>query len=313
MHYRIGVVGLGSIGTRHIRNIVNELNNRGDSFSIDLIRTGKGDLSVAEDIRHCIKTTYLYDDQITAKYDVVFITNPTHLHYDAMQRFSGLTAHMFIEKPIFHTSRLDVDELELKSGNIYYVACPLRYSNVVQHIKKTMDTGAVFSVRAICSSYLPDWRPNQDYRATYSAHKDQGGGVSIDLIHEWDYLSYLFGMPKSVHKLSGKFSHLEIDSDDLAVYIARYESMCLELHLDYFGRKRMRQVQIFTCDETISGDLINETVSYTRLNENMVFEPDGRDIFQREMERFFNILEGKAANENDVRHALKILKIAAEE
>ena len=62
-----------------------------------------------------------------------------------------------------------------------------------QYVKNNVDLSKVYSARAISSSYLPDWRPGQDYRTTYSAHKDMGGGVSIDLIHEWDYLSWLFG------------------------------------------------------------------------------------------------------------------------
>ncbi|WP_298654045.1 Gfo/Idh/MocA family oxidoreductase, partial [uncultured Proteiniphilum sp.] len=61
----------------------------------------------------------------------------------------------------------------------------------------------------------PDWRPNTDYKKSYSAKKEEGGGVSIDLIHEWDYLIYLFGFPQEVYNLQGKFSHLDINSEDL--------------------------------------------------------------------------------------------------
>ena len=73
------------------------------------------------------------------------------------------------------------------------------------------------SARVICSSYLPDWRPGVDYRTVYSAHKALGGGVTIDLIHEWDYLVDLFGVPQKLYNFKGTYSDLEIDSDDLSV------------------------------------------------------------------------------------------------
>ena len=100
----------------------------------------------------------------------------------------------------------------------------------MQYVKANIIPDDVICVRAMSSSYLPDWRPGQDYRKTYSAHKDLGGGVSIDLIHEWDYLTYLFGWPKKVHSFIGKKSNLEIDSDDYAIYIAEFEKMIAELH-----------------------------------------------------------------------------------
>ena len=128
------------------------------------------------------------------------------------------------------------------------MACPLRYTNVIQYLKETIDPKKVNSVSIISSSYLPDWRPGTDYRNTYSAHKNLGGGVAIDLIHEWDYLSFLFRYASKKWKsFMGKISNLEIDSDDYAIYIAKYTNdMIAELHLDYFGRKTIRAIEEFT-------------------------------------------------------------------
>ena len=78
------------------------------------------------------------------------------------------------------------------------------------------------SVRAMCSSYLPEWRPGVDWKKCYSAHADMGGGVDIDLIHEWDYLTYLFGFPHNVYSIRGQFSDVTADSCDNAIYIGEY-------------------------------------------------------------------------------------------
>jgi len=219
---------------------------------------------------------------------------------------------MFIEKPVFDKTSMNISDLPFDTKGIYYVACPLRYTEVIQYVKNKIDLNSVYSTRVICSSYLPDWRPGLDYRETYSAHLDQGGGVSIDLIHEWDYMMYLFGKPKQVLNYRGKFSRLEIDSDDLSVYIAEYDKMLAEIHLDYFGRKAIRELQLFTADETIVADIINSEIRF--LNENKVirFSEDRNSYQLKEIENFFDILEGKANNENDISTALTTLKIAKE-
>jgi predicted dehydrogenase len=193
---------------------------------------------------------------------------------------------------------------------VYYVACPLRYTDVIQYIKKNIDVQKVNSVRAISSSYLPDWRPGQDYRNTYSAHKDLGGGVSIDLIHEWDYLSYLFGMPTAVKSFMGKVSNLEIDSEDYAIYIARYaNNMIAELHLDYFGRKTIRSVEIYTDEDTIVGDLVAGEIRHLKSGEVVKLHAE-RDSYQiRELKYFIDIINGKAESYNDISQAVKVLKL----
>ena len=121
----------------------------------------------------------------------------------------------------------------------------MRWCGVMLALKRLLPQLKPYSVRVICSSYLPDWRPGVDYRTVYSAHRTMGGGVAIDLIHEWDYLAELFGMPRQVYCLKGTYSELELDSDDLAVYIARYDTLLAEVHLDYFGRTYRRSIELF--------------------------------------------------------------------
>ena len=88
----------------------------------------------------------------------------------------------------------------------------------------------------------------------YSAHKDMGGGVTIDLIHEWDYLVELFGKPEKMYNFKGTYSHLEIDSDDLSVYIAQYPTLLCEVHLDYFGREYRRSIELLCKNGTVTAD-----------------------------------------------------------
>lgn len=310
-HYKIGIIGLGSIGTRHFHNIVNVLQVKGYSYTIDIIRSSKSEIFDKEIEKKINNTFYLFEE-IPNNYDVIFVTNPTYLHYDTINQYAPKTKHMFIEKPVFDKVDNSINELPLKEGSIYYVACPLRYTSVIQYLKQTCDFNKVYCARVMCSSYLPEWRPNIDYRTTYSANKAQGGGVSIDLIHEWDYLYYLFGQPEQLLNIRGKFSDLEIDSDDLSLYIARYNKMLVEVHLDYIGREPIREIQLFTDEDTIVGDLINSEIRYLKSGRTETFN-EIRDDFQRkEIEYFFDILEGREINNNDISTAMNTLKIAKE-
>ena len=304
---KICMVGVGSIGSRHLKNLSELLTERGQAFQIDALRSGKRPLS--EDIAALVTNVYYSATELPSDYDVVFITNPTALHYEAMQACMDKTQHMFIEKPVFDRTDYDLADLHCKADGIYYVACPLRYRRVIQYVKSLVEKREVFSARAICSTYLPDWRPGVDYRTTYSAKRELGGGVGIDLIHEWDYLCYLFGKPTQVRNFSGTYSDLEITSDDLAVYIAQYKHLLVSLHLDYFGRFDRREVELYLADEVVVGDLICNQVRFLKSGK-IIDLPESRNEYQKkEIACFLDMLDGKQENHNPLSLAMDVLKI----
>ena len=309
--YKIAFCGLGSIGKRHLKNTVQYLKERGIGYEIDWIQSSPR--AAEDEIKDYISNSYLYSDNIPDDYDIVFITNPTSEHFDTIKLFADKAKNMFIEKPIFDTTDKDINELSLKTDGVYYVACPLRYTNVLRYVKENVDYKSAYSVRAVCSSYLPDWRPGTDYRKTYSASKAMGGGVSIDLIHEWDYLCDLFGKPDRVLNVRGKYSHLEIDSDDLSVYIGVYKDRLIELHLDYFGRKGVRKLELFMPEDTVVADLNGGTVSYLKEGRVIDLSEERNDFQKREIEHFFDIVSGEIKSDNTVSHALDCLRVASED
>ena len=267
---------------------------------------------MADELQPLVSNAYLYANEIPAdrQYDVVFVTNPTSLHYETVERFASHTRSFFIEKPVFDSTEVDEKIFDVIKDIPSYVACPLHYNAVLQYVKQNVEADDVICARAMSSSYLPDWRPGQDYRNTYSAHKYLGGGVSIDLIHEWDYLTWLFGMPTECHQLINKVSNLEIDSDDLAVYIGRNDKTTFELHLDYFGRQTQRTLDLFTTDDTIHCDLITGTVNFLKKGEIIKLESE-RNAFQlAEIAHFFEIINNKTINDSTPEHAYQVLKIA---
>lgn len=296
-------IGIGSIARRHIRNLRCICKDNGIGLTIDAFRRSPDQVEGVDQV-------YTRESDIPLDYDAIFITNPTDQHLEALKTFHEHGKHFFIEKPVVSKAQIDkAKQYRLKPDSVYYVAAPLRYNAVIQWVKDNVDPNDVISVRSISSSYLPDWRPDQDYRQTYSAHKDMGGGVSIDLIHEWDYLTYLFGWPKRVSSMMGKKSSLEIDSEDYAIYIAEFANMIAELHLDYFGRKTIREIELFTKTDTILGDIANNKV--TRLRENQVIDfCEERDDYQkRELLHFIDMITQKSNAENGYEHGLRLLEL----
>ncbi len=299
--------GLGSIGTRHLRNLSAVCAERGIPLEAHALRASAR--ALPEDVQGLLagEMRALPPDET---WDAVFITGPTHLHAQAIAALDGRAGAFFIEKPIFESTGYDLASLGLTAGQKAYVAAPMRYCGAYAKTKELLAGKPVYSVRAICSSYLPGWRPDADYTTVYSAKSAMGGGVALDLIHEWDYLTDLFGFPLSSQVYRGKFSHLDIDSDDLAVYIAQYNNFLCELHLDYFGRKYQRKIEVFL----ESGCLVTDFYTGIVTDENGIAHDCSEDVnarYLREMAYFLSYMEGSAPESvNSPRHALDVLKIA---
>ncbi len=298
-------VGVGSIGRRHIRDFYEECLSHQVIPEIHVLRRCIDNLGEIE--------AYI-TEQITeledADYDVVFITNPTNLHYDALKRCKNRARWYFIEKPIFESLEKKIEDLGIDDFNTY-VAAPMRHTLLYGKLKEIIKSRKVFSVRVICSSYLPEWRKGVDYREVYSAKKEMGGGVNLDLIHEIDYVYDLFGQPERIHSISGKYSDLEISSNDLSTFLLGYKQLICEIHLDYFGRECVRACEVYTSEGTYIADFIKETM---RFPDNSVVDCHvmQNEEFVNEMKYFYDFISGKHASINPPSRALKTLEIALE-
>lgn len=308
--WKILFVGVGSIAKRHIKNVYELLNKYDGGAAIDIFRSGEG-TQLGEDLTKLVNKTYFDYNAVPMDYDVIFITNPTQYHLDCLKSFYPNGENFFIEKPLCTVEQLkDANFNYLTNDKVYYVACPLRYTKVIQYVKNNLDMRKIRSIRSISSSYLPDWRPGTDYRKSYSAHKALGGGVSIDLIHEWDYICYLFGQPFTVHSIIKKVSNLEIDSDDIGLYIADYGDKTAELHIDYFGRKPIRKLELYMDDDTIECDLINSKITFNNNAEAISFEEERNDYQIEELLHFFTEITGKKYGVGHIEMAKTVLKLA---
>ncbi|WP_010076839.1 hypothetical protein [Clostridium cellulovorans] len=82
---KVCFVGLGSIGCRHINNLKSVSMDRQIDLEIHAFRESNRILS--EEIKQFIDREIFEASDLDDNYDIVFITNPTNMHYDTINKF----------------------------------------------------------------------------------------------------------------------------------------------------------------------------------------------------------------------------------
>ena len=299
------IIGLGSIGQRHLKNIHAVAKTRGIEVATDVVEPRVLDYLDAA-TRALVREHFATPAEV-GRYDMIFVANPSQLHRETLEAVMDKAKSFFVEKPVF-TEALSADALkpyadERKS----YVACPIRHTRVYGWLREYVSQNKVYCARAICSSYLPEWRPGTDYRRTYAA-QEGSGGVKLDLIHEFDYLFTLFGFPQKACLLDGKFSDLELKSVDGVSFVGRYPDKTLELHLDYYGRIPRREIELYTADDVVVCDFIKAEVRFLRAGRRIDLAEDRNEYCMREIGYFFDFASGDAANINSIPYANSVIE-----
>ena len=313
---RVVVIGCGSIGKRHLRN---------------LLALGVADVVAydpREDRREEVRTTLnvetISDLDEAWKRDrtLALITAPTSLHVPLAQKAAEHGCHLFIEKPL--SDRLEGVEPLLSAVRerhlISLVGCNMRFHPGLMTIKQLLERGAigrVVTARVEAGQYLPDWHPREDYRQGYSARRNLGGGVLMDGVHEIDYVRWLFGEVTSVACVAGQLSHLDIDTEDTASLLLRFASGTIgEIHLDYIQRIYSRSCHLIGDEGTIRWDFTaGETRCYTASTRawEVFANPPGweaNQMYVDEMRHLLRCLQGEEASAQDAYEGARVLEIA---
>lgn len=308
---RILFTGLGSIGRRHLRL----LREREQHFEYVAYRSGARETETPEDVRAVDSLS----DGLALNPSVVFVTNPTNRHVETAIDCARAGCDLFVEKPLSH-SRERVDELcriVRKYDVVSHVGCQLRFHPVLRRIRSAIVDnvlGDTYSFRAYSGSYLPDWRPERDYRETYSSSRESGGGVLLDLIHEIDYTHWLFDGVDETEGLSRQVSHLDVDAEDIAEIVLTTDGTIGNIHLDYFRRTPRRTLEVICERGTISANLLESTIKIEDRDGVIEdsYDLDRDDLFRQQLDYFLMKLQSGESTMNDVHQAADVLDIAME-
>lgn len=229
------IVGLGSIGRRHLKNLAAV----GES---EFIAVTRGTCPLPTDELPSYKIERDIESALRHQPDAVLICNPTALHLPTAKQAVEAGCHVFLEKPISHNlDGMEAFQQLVKEKNArIQVGFQFRYHPILQQIRDlvTAETiGKVISAHVHWGEFLPGWHPWEDYKESYSARADLGGGVVLTLCHPFDYLRMLLGEVESVYAMTSSRSNLNIETEDVAFANLRFQSGALGMvYLDYVER-----------------------------------------------------------------------------
>lgn len=303
---KVVIIGLGSIAQKHISAL------RGLDSSIEVVALRSSTIGKRID---GVKDIYSWEEIRAEKPDFIIVSNPTYLHFGTLQQLKDCRTPLFIEKPLFSMKGEKEKELVSqfsKQPIPTYVGCNLRFLHSIQEIKERIKNERVNEVNVYCGSYLPWWRPNIDYQTVYSANKNMGGGVHLDLIHELDYIHWIFGQPQQTNSLLKNNSSLDIDTFDYANYVWEYPEFCISIILNYYRTIPKRTMEIVCKSGIYLVDLLDNTITF---NDEVIFSSGQRiiDTYVDQLSFFINnVLTGKSTF-NAIEEGYNILELCLKE
>jgi predicted dehydrogenase len=291
-HDPILIIGAGSIGERHIRN---------------LLALGYSNLIVYRQRNLPFRT--LNSEQVRVVTDLeqaeimhpkaVFITSPTSQHLQQAIACAQLGMHLFIEKPLSHT--LDgvsaLREVAVEKGVYVYIGYMMRFHPLILDLKGMIETGRygrLLSFSTRWGEYLPDWHPWEDYRTSYAARKELGGGAALTLSHDLDLVLWLAGSPLVRHyALPNRASTLEVDVEAGMDFLLQFESGATgHVHLNFFERPPVRYLHFvfeegsvhfdyYAAELRIATHTGTESVKMSNFDRNQLFVDQTIHFFEQ--------------------------------
>ena len=210
---RVLIVGLGSIGKRHLR-LARELLPDAD---IRVLRH-RPDSVVPDAANGCFSEI---EEAIAFAPQIAVVASPATFHLATTQALAKEGVHLLVEKPLSASIDGVQQLLETcrKQGTVLLTGYNLRFLPSMRRFRDLLGEhviGKILSVRSEIGQYLPSWRPDSDYRLGVSARRELGGGALLELSHELDYLRWIFGEVEWVKATLSRQSGLTIDVEDTA-------------------------------------------------------------------------------------------------
>lgn len=309
------IAGCGSIGRRHAANLKAAGVQR--LFTVDIDPAAARRLAAETGAEACPSL----EEALSRGAATAFICTPTALHMSQALQAVDAGADLFVEKPLSHSddgvSRLV--SLAEERNVVTMVGCNMRFHPGPRTIKQLLTRsaiGEVVAARIHTGSYLPRWRPWQDYRESYSASPEQGGAI-LDCIHEIDLAAWYLG-PAVVHScLTVPAWPIALKTDGLAELLLRHRSGVLtSVHLNFIQRDYSRSCLIIGTEGTIEWTFRDREVRVFGDDGSIrdrIAEPadwDMNRMYQDELVHFIDATERRSQTDNPVTVAAETLRLA---
>lgn len=329
---KILMIGLGSIGQRHLRNIRKLYGDEHEILAYRVRRlqqTFSDDMKIRDGINledeFNIRVYFNLDEALLERPQVAFITNITAKHMECAICAAKAGCDLFLEKPV-SDSMEGISELRkviVENHNIVYVGYQNRFHPCIKDVRNYLDIGKIGQVISGDNEFserLVTMHTYEDYSKTYMARKEMGGGPILNLqIHCLDYLQMLFGVPESVYSVAGSNSGLDINVEDFAssLYSFRRDDGSLfpvHSHTDFLQYPPVHRLKIVGEKGRIEADL---NQAFTKLivdgltvSENEHKDFIRNDMFIEELKEFFSCVNERRRPTADFKQGIIGLKMA---
>jgi predicted dehydrogenase len=323
---KILIAGLGSIGRRHFRNLI----ALGETDLV-LLRTRKATLPEDELADYPVETE-IHQALGKHKPDAVVVANPTALHLDVAIPAAEAGCHILLEKPVSHSlENLDVlQKAAQKSGSRILVGFQFRYHPSLNKARELIQSGAlgqVLTVHAHWGEYLPNWHPWENYRQSYAARADLGGGAIGTLTHPLDYLRFLLGEIDALWSFNAHVSPLELDMEDIAEIGLKFASGAIGgVHVNYVQRPPAHRLEIVGANGTLRWDNADGALHFYRMPALFGSYSDAppapvletfslsqgferNDLFIAQMRHFLNVVRGTESPVCTLEDGIRVQKL----
>ena len=287
------IIGYGSIGKKHFL-AMNEL-----GFDISIV-------SKTANTKN-IKNYKNIQDVNLNEYDLFVICNITTEHFKTLSFLDKNVKNktILVEKPLFEKYK----KFKSSQNNKIYIAYLLRFNSLVCELKNIIANDKnIYFCEFNCGSYLPNWR-DVDYTKNYSAKKELGGGVLLDLSHELDLAFYFFGNLKLLYSQNLKISELDINSDDFAFLSLSAKKKFIHIKLDYFSKFNKREIILHSFENSYKADLINNILYIFDKNKNTKEKEYKNDTINT-LKNMHKAILNNDENLCDLNEALKVLRLS---
>lgn len=314
------VVGYGSIGKRHVDNLLKL--ERTEQIIVCSNHHGSFQNHPEKERLKLVHSLEELSPMMSngRQFDFAIIANETYKHVETANTLAEAGIDLFIEKPISDsiTKAISLKEIAEKTNVNIFVGYNFRFLGAIQYIKNQISSGVIGSLyfaEIEVGQYLPSWRPLSNYRESYSARKEQGGGVALDLSHEIDYMRYLFGDPVSWKVMKSKVSDLEIDSEDIFKGIYRFSSGFLcSVHTDYLRHDKKRRINIVGSKGTLECDFIKKYMKMQKNTGEILLTEDAHlfdvdESYESELNHFIECIEKDKTLQLTLDDGIEVLKL----
>lgn len=310
---RVLVVGAGSIGTRHIENLVS-LGH--EVYAVDI---KKDSLERASVLAKGAFTSL--HDALKVKPDAAFICTFSSNHIEPALRCAEAGCHLFIEKPLstdLNGVNALMDAVRVK-GLISMVGCNMRFHPAIAHIKGVLDNDPAFRKKLWAGLEFGYYLPfaKKDYESSYMAKRSLGGNIIFDVIHELDYAVWFLGAPAAVFCTKGIISNLKIDTEDFADMMVRFTSGAVaSIHMDYLQHGYSRRCKVVAEGGTVAWDFTHGDIGAVTVSDKewqwkeLKLEKLYNRMYVDEAKYFMDCISSQRETFNSLDGALGVLKLA---